>query len=99
MNWSLGASGGAVRLLQPSQLIGPETLPLKSREVLAGASALCCSHRGGSTLAGRWQDFGADALRHGEYPCFGAGPAPHSHVGHVPLLLLSRRVSALSQRS
>src|SRR5215813_9013157 len=39
----------------------------------------------------------SDALRHGAYPCFGAGSAPHSRVGWWPLLLLSRRVSARSQ--
>src|SRR5215472_11213699 len=32
-------------------------------------------------------DFGADALRHGEHPCFGAKSAPHLHVEiHPPML-------------
>src|SRR5215472_9510449 len=76
-----------------------ETLLAKAEEVLGVVPAFPGSRTGGQALAGRRQDFGADALRHGEYPCFGAGPAPHSRVGWLPLLLLSRRVSARSQRS
>jgi hypothetical protein len=53
---------------------GTETLPPTGWEVLGGVPAFPGSRAGGRALAGCHQDFGADALWHGEYPCFGAGP-------------------------
>src|SRR5215469_1979552 len=64
-----------------------ETLLAKAEEVLGDVPAFPGSRTGGQALAGRRQDFWADVLRYGEYPYFGAGTAPHSHVGWWPLLL------------
>ena len=57
--------------------------PTEVREVLSSASTLPHMLTGASKRALVWfcSDFWADALRHGECPCFGAGPAPHSRVG------------------
>jgi hypothetical protein len=50
------------------------TPPAEARGVLGGASTLPPSlcWRGKAALVWLRSDFGADALRHGEYPCFGA---------------------------
>src|SRR2546426_666474 len=57
-----------------------ETPPAKARGVLVACPPLLlyCEHS--VALDGRLQDFGADALWHGTYPCCGASLAPHSHV-------------------
>src|SRR5438876_6442745 len=71
-------------------IILTETLPLKRREVLANVPSLLRPPSGCIALDSRWQDFWADALRHGEHPCFGGELPPHSHVAVHPLSLPAR---------
>jgi 3',5'-cyclic AMP phosphodiesterase CpdA len=60
---------------------------LKSGRFLETCQLFLVPAREARPSASRRQDFWADALWHGEYPCFGAGSAPHSRVGWWPLLL------------
>src|SRR5260370_41248123 len=59
-----------------------KTPPVEARGVLSGASTLppSLSWREKAALVWLRSDFGADALRPGRCPCFGARPAPHSRV-------------------
>ena len=49
--------------------------------------------RGTAALVWLHSDFWADALRHEEYPCFGAAPAPLSRVGVTRSCAACRRAS------